>query len=63
MSTSLLPDKVRKAIYVIVVLGTAVIVPLHAAGVVSALILALWTSISGAASGLAALNVTPEETR
>lgn len=61
MKQKLLPDNIRKAIYIIVVLGTAVIVPLNAAGIVSAVVLAVWTSVSGAASGLAALNVTPDE--
>lgn len=56
-----LPSKVRAAIYIVVVLGTAAIVPLHSAGNVSDLVLAVWTSVSGAASGLAALNVTPDE--
>ncbi len=61
MKQRLLPENVRKAIYIIVVLGTAVIVPLNAAGIVSGVILTVWTSVSGAASGLAALNVTPDE--
>ena len=52
------PSKVRALIYVTVVMGTAVLVPLHAAGVVSDLVLAVWTSISGAASMLAAVNVS-----
>ncbi len=51
------PAKVRAAIYIIVVIGTAVLVPLNVGGVVSDLILAVWTSVAGAASGLAALNV------
>ena len=55
-----LPSKIRKAIYVAVVLGTAVLVPLHAAGVVNDVILAVWTSVSGAASILAAVNVTDD---
>lgn len=53
------PAPVRKTIYVIVVLVTAVLVPLQVAGVVSDLVLAVWTSVAGAASGLAALN-TPK---
>lgn len=51
------PAKVRAAIYIIVVMGTAVLVPLNIADVVSDLVLAVWTSVAGAASGLAALNV------
>lgn len=52
------PRKVRVAIYITVVLGTAVLVPLNVAGVVSDVVLAVWTSVAGAASGLAALNVS-----
>lgn len=52
------PAKVRAAIYIIVVMGTAVLVPLNIAHVVSDLVLAVWTSVAGAASGLAALNVS-----
>lgn len=54
----LFPTKVRATIYVLVVLGTAVIVPLQAAHVVSDLVLAVWSSVAGAASGLAALNIS-----
>jgi len=53
------PASVRKTIYVLIVLGTAVLVPLNVAGLVSNLIMAVWTSVAGAASGLAALN-TPK---
>jgi hypothetical protein len=56
-----LPYKVRAAIYVIVLLGTAVIVPLHTAGILSDVVFAVWTSVAGAASGLALLNVTPDK--
>ena len=56
-----LPYKVRAGIYVAVVLGTAVIVPLNTAGVLSDVVLAVWSSLAGAASLLAALNVTPDE--
>lgn len=52
-----LPPKVRAAIYIIVVLGTATLVPLNVAGVVDNVILSVWTSVAGAASLLAALNV------
>lgn len=51
------PPKVRAIIYIVVVLGTAVLVPLNAAGVVSDLIMSVFTSVAGAASALAALNV------
>lgn len=51
------PVKVRATIYVLVVLGTAVLVPLHAGNVVSDLVLNVWTSVSGAASALAVLNI------
>lgn len=52
-----LPDKVRQVIYVIVVLGTAVLVPLEAANVIDTLVLTVWSSVSGAAALLAAFNV------
>ena len=54
------PSKIRVAIYVFVVLGTAIIVPLYAGHVISDLFFAVWTSVTGAASGLAALNVKGE---
>lgn len=52
------PPKVRATIYVIVVLGTAVLVPLNVAGTVNDLVMSVWTSVAGAASALAALNVS-----
>lgn len=52
-----LPPQVRMAIYVVVVIGTAVIVPLHSENVVSDLLFNVWTSLSAAASALAAYNV------
>lgn len=52
-----IPPKVRTAIYVIVVLGTAILVPLNAAEVVDDVVMSVWTSLAGAASALAALNV------
>ena len=55
-----LPYKVRAGIYVVVVLGTAVIVPLNTAGILPDVVLAVWSSLAGAASLLAALNITPE---
>lgn len=51
------PPRVRVAIYVCVVMGTAVLVPLNVAHVVSDLVMSVWTSVSGAASLLAAINV------
>lgn len=56
-----LPSKIRKAIYILVVLGTAVVVPLDQYDVVSDVLVAVWTSVAGAASLLAAVNVTPDE--
>lgn len=52
------PPKVRAIIYVVVVVGTAVLVPLNASGVVSDIVLQVFTSVAGAASALAALNVS-----
>jgi len=54
------PAKTRAAIYITIVMGTAVLVPLHAAGVVSDLVMSIWTSLAAAASGLAALNVAKQ---
>lgn len=51
------PVKVRATIYVLVVIGTAVLVPLHAGNVVSDLVFNVWSSVSGAASALAVLNI------
>lgn len=50
--------KIRAAIYIAVVLGTAILVPLNISHVISDTIMAVWTSVAGAASGLAAINVT-----
>lgn len=50
--------KVRTIIYILVVLGTAILVPLNIGHVISDLAMSVWTSVSGAASLLAALNVT-----
>lgn len=52
-----LPAKIRLTIYLIVLFGTALIVPLQAYGRITDLVVAIWTSVAGAASGLAALNV------
>lgn len=56
MEVNLAP-KVRLAIYIIVVMGTAVLVPLNVADIVNDTIMSVWSSVSGAASILAALNV------
>lgn len=56
-----LPRKVRATIYVLVTIGTAIIVPLEALAMLPVWALPVWTSVAGAASGLAAFNVTPEE--
>lgn len=53
-----LSPSVRKVIYVVVVMGTALVVPLGAAEVVNDTVVLVWTSLSGAASLLARLNVT-----
>ncbi len=53
-----LPPRVRATIYVLVVMGTAVLVPLNVAGIISDVVMSVWTSVSGAASLLAALNVS-----
>lgn len=52
------PPKVRATIYVVVVLGTAVLVPLHTANAISDVVMNIWTSVTGAASLLAAINIT-----
>lgn len=52
------PPVVRKTIYVAVVIGTAVLVPLNIANVVPDVAMSVWTSVSGAASILAAFNVS-----
>ncbi len=55
------PYRIRITIYVITVIGTAVLVPLHQSGLLPDVVLAVWTSLAGAVSGLAAINVTPED--
>ncbi len=52
------PAKVRAIIYIAVVMGTALLVPLNAFDIVSDVVLAVWTSVAGAASALAAVNVS-----
>lgn len=49
--------KVRAWIYIIVVMITAIIVPLNLAGIVNNVVMSVWTSVSGAAVLLARLNV------
>lgn len=56
-----IPRNIRAAIYIITVMGTAVIVPLEAAQVIPTIVLTVWASVAGAASGLAALNITPTD--
>lgn len=50
--------QVRAIIYIIVVIGTAIIVPLHEAKIFPDVVLSVWASVSGAASALAGFNVT-----
>jgi len=52
------PPVVRKAIYIAVVIGTAVIVPLNVANIVPDVAMNVWNSVAGAASLLAAFNVS-----
>lgn len=52
-----LPPKVRLWIYIIVVMGTAVIVPLNLSHVVNDVVMTVWNSVAAAASLLAAINV------
>lgn len=52
------PRKIRVAIYVTAVMGTAVLVPLDLAGVTPSVVLAVWASVSGAACMLAKVNAT-----
>lgn len=57
MSPISLPPKLRLVIYLVVVFGSAVLVPLNVYHVVSDVVMAVWTSFAGAASALAAFNV------
>lgn len=52
-----LPPTVRLWIYIIIVMGTAVIVPLNIAHVINDVVMTVWNSVAAAASLLAALNV------
>lgn len=56
--TDLFPPKVRATIYVLVVLGGAVLIPLNAAHVVSDVVLSVYSSLAAAASLLAGFNVS-----
>lgn len=58
MSPITLPPKARLVFYLVVVFGSAVLVPLHVGNVVSDLVMNVWTSVAGAASALAAFNVS-----
>lgn len=53
-----IPSQIRQIIYVLVVIGTSIIVPLNATGVLNDVILLVWSSVSGAASLLAGFNVS-----
>lgn len=55
------PPKVRKAIYVTAFMGTALLAPLDLAGVIPHVVLAVWSSVSGAACLLAGVNVPKPE--
>jgi hypothetical protein len=57
MQDFMLPPVVRKTIYVIVVMGTAVITPLDALHMIPEFVGIVWASVAGAASLLAAFNV------
>ena len=52
-----LPTKVRATIYVLIVIGTALFVPLNNANVINDVFMSVWTSVSAAASALALFNV------
>lgn len=52
------PPVVRKTIYIVVVIGTAVVVPLNVANVVPDVAMNVWSSVAGAVSLLAAFNVS-----
>lgn len=52
------PRKVRAAIYITAVMGTALIVPLDLAGTIPHVVLSVWASVSGAACLLAGVNVS-----
>ena len=49
--------KVRAAIYISIVIGTAILVPLNIAEIVNNVVMSVWTSVSGAAALLARINI------
>lgn len=49
--------KLRLTLYIIVVIGTSVIVPLYQYHIVHDVAMSVWTSVSGAIALLAAFNV------
>lgn len=51
------PPKVRLALYIIAVLGSAVVVPLDINHVVAAWVLPTWNSFVGAVCALAGFNI------
>lgn len=53
-----LSPNIRKAIYIVVVMGTAIIVPLDQLAMIPTYVSTIWSSVAGAASLLAAFNVT-----
>lgn len=52
------PPKVRLALYIIAVLGTAILVPLDLNHVLQTWMLPTWNSLVGALCALAGFNVT-----
>jgi hypothetical protein len=54
------PSKVRKALYIVTVVGTPVAVYLQAKGIIGDLEFILWGAEVTAVSALAALNTTPD---
>lgn len=56
-----LPPKLRLFLYIFVVIGTSIIVPLGANQVISDVIVSVWASFSAAVSALAAFNVDTKE--
>lgn len=50
--------QVRTLIYIIIVLGSAILAPLNVSGIISDTAMSVWVSVSGAASLLAAINVS-----
>jgi hypothetical protein len=55
-----LPSKVRAALYILVVLGSPVVGYLSVTEVLGTAEVALWSALTTAIAGLAALNVTPD---